>query len=411
MDNKNSNLPQGVITSDKVNPQNNPVGEKKVKIKIPKVNKKTIVIAAVAVLVIFVIFCFFKSGKVSNIFGGGNKEEEDKVIEVDVSTEWGKAYALEAQKLYKEKEIDHFDMAFINLDDFNEPEMIIKFTDENEKEYTRIYHIDSTSKQVQVSKEFSNAEIKYIYSLLDGDSFFYLNIKRDNKYGTYTLCSKIVAGTVVAPDISATNEKQLNQFADNYVVANYSIVYYEVKKDNYAENFRTMHDRYDKYSEEIFDLKYEMKDKYQKDNKKIIDEKPYLVTGNYHLTYGDYSHVPSIGADGKEVDSSFAGTTITLKNDGTVIVKGFTYKYTVTGNVLNLNNGSTITVKDFDFFVISDDGGNNFKCNNPYVDPQAENKQDQNNTNQEGNNNSNQEDPNKQSDNNSQKENENNNNE
>ena len=55
-DNKNSNLPQGVITSDKVNPQNNPVGEKKVKIKIPKVNKKTIVIAAVAVLVIFVIF-------------------------------------------------------------------------------------------------------------------------------------------------------------------------------------------------------------------------------------------------------------------------------------------------------------------------------------------------------------------
>lgn len=390
MNNGNNNIPQGVITSSTLNPQQNnsnnnnvqPQTKKKLSIKVPQMDKKKIVLLVLLLFVGFIVFCFVSSGKGKTLFNKNKEAEEYKVVEVDVDTEWGKEYGKIAQELYKEKEINRFDMAFINLDDLREPEMIVKYLDAEEKEFIRIYHIDDRNGKAKVSKDFGKADIKLLFSLVDGKSDFYLNIRNENKYGTYTLVSKIVAGTVVAPDIQATNEKQLNAFTEDFVVADYAIIYYEVKKDNFLENFKTMYGRYEKYSEELANTKLELFQKYNESVKKKVDEKPYLVTGSYHLTYGDYDFVPQMNVDGSYIESKYSGTTIVLKNDGTLSIGGVPYKYSINGNVLTLDNGFTIKVNEDDHFILSDEGGSLFVCKNPYVMPEEDddgNKKETNN--------------------------------
>ena len=377
MDNQNNGLPQGVITSNTLNPQTPVQEKKKLAFKKPNLNKKTIIIIVAVVVGCFILFNLFSGAK--GLLNKNNQQpEEEKIIEVDLPTEWGKNFAIAAQSLYKTYEIDRFDIAFINLDFANEPEMIVKYKDKTDKEFIVVYHIDQRNGKAKESKHFGNADIKLIYSLIDGEAEFYINIINSNKYGTYTLLSKVIAGTVNNPDVSAMNDKELNAFIEKYVVANYSIVFYQVKKDNYEENFKTMYGRYDKYAEEVNNQVQELKDKYGSEVKKETDDKPYLVTGNYHLTYGDYEY-EAVKATKKaeEAESSYANTIITLRADGTVVIKGLSYKYTVSGNLLTLENGWTIKVDDDDHFVLSDEGGNKFVCKEPYEEPKVEDPQEQ----------------------------------
>ena len=366
MDNQNNGLPQGVITSSTLNSQPTAAPQKKkLAFKKPNLNKKTIIIIVAVVVALFVVVNLFSSGK--KLFNkNNNQQQENQIIEVDLPTEWGKTFALEAQKIYTTYETDRFDIAFINLDFANEPEMIIKYIDKAKKENIVIYSIDQRNGRVKESKHFGSADIKLLYSLVDGDAAFYINIIKSNKYGTYTLLSKVIAGTVVNPDILATNDKEVNAFAEKYVVANYSIVFYQVKKDNYAENFKTMYERYDKYAQEVKDKINELKDKYGKEEEKTTDDKPYLVTGNYYLTYGDYEHEPVSNKKMDDVESTYANTIATLNKDNTIIIKGITYKFTVGGNVLTLENGWTIKVDKENHFVLSDEGGTAFICKDPY---------------------------------------------
>ena len=370
----NNDLPQGVITNDNVNAsqqQPSTDGKKKFTFKKPNLSKKQIIIIALVFFVAFILYCFFASGKGAKVFGNNNSKQDDKIINVDVDTEWGKEYATEIQSIYKEKEINSFDIAFINLNDMDEPELIVKYVDSYDKEFIKVFYIDPKNGRVRVTKEFSNADIKMLYSLIDGTSDFYLNIITSKKYGTYTLFSKILAGTVVGADINATNEKQLNEFADKYIVADYEIVYYQVKKDKFAENYKTMYERHEKYENEIIELKQKLKEQYQNMTKKDVDEKPYLVTGNFHLTYGEYEHVPVKDINNQDITSSYAGTTIILNNDKTINIKGIVHKFIVNGNVLTIDNGSTIKVNSDDNFVLNEEGGTLFKAKNPYVDPNA----------------------------------------
>lgn len=366
MNNQNNGLPQGVITSSTLNNNQPATNEKKkMAIKKPSFNKKTIIIIVAVILVLFLVVKLFSSGK--KLFGNNDQQnEEEQLIQVDLPTEWGKTYALAAQSIYSTYETDRFDMAFINLDFINEPEMIIKYKDKTDKEFIVVYYIDQRNGKAKESKHFGNADIKLIYSLLDGESNFYLNIINSNKYGTYTLLSKVIAGTVVTPDISAKNDKELNAFIENYVVANYSILYYQVKLDNYAENFTTMYDRYEKYSQEIKEMREELTEKYASEVSKKNDDKPYLLAGRYQLTYGDYEYEEISNDETDNVASSYSNTIVTLNRDGTVVVKGITYNYILNGNLLTLDNGLTMTVDKDDHFVLSDEGGVGFACKNPY---------------------------------------------
>ena len=392
----NNELPKGVITSDKLNNADQPVETSKKKFNFKKpnfnnINKKKLLLIVVILFVVFILYCFFASGKGKQIFNNTATEEENKIIEVDVDSDWGKEYALGAQTLFEEKEIDVFDVAFIDLDNKGEPEMIIKYLDKTQKEYLKILYLDPRNSKVKYSKDFNNADIKLIYSLIDGDSDFYLYISNDKKYGTYTLTSKIVGGTAFAPDIKATNEKELNEFVENYVVSDFEIVYYQVKKENYAENFKTMYERVEKYAKEISEEKSSLDKKYKDQVKKKIDENPYLVTGYYHLTYGEYDYIVSADSttgysdDGANQDNNAINMVIVLNNDGTIKIDGVSYKYSVNSSVLYIDNGSSIRVIANDKFILSDDGGMTFESRNPYVEP-VNNDNGENNSNNNDNN-------------------------
>ncbi len=156
-----------------------------------------------------------------------------------------------------------------------------------------------------------------------------------------------------------------------------------------------MYERIDKYASEISDIKSSLNDKYKDQVKKKIDNNPYLVTGPYHLTYGEYDYVmpkdPSAGYKNDEEneqneENSTSGEVIVLNNDGTIVIGGKTYRYSVNSNVLNIDNGSSIRVSANDKFTLSDNGGMNFQARNPYVEP-VDNQNNNNDSNNNVNNN------------------------
>ena len=139
MENQNNETPQGLITNETVKAQEpvqaQPTAPKK-KISF-KMNKTTmIVLGVVVVLAIIFVIGSLKSG--NGILGLGKKDNTDPnakvIVDVDVETTWGKKYGERVQELYyshlldgKEENIDRFDLAFVNVDFLDSPEMLVKY--------------------------------------------------------------------------------------------------------------------------------------------------------------------------------------------------------------------------------------------------------------------------------------------
>ena len=389
MDNQNKETPQGLITNETVKQEQqvpvSPVPQTQAKPTQPvkgkkfnfKMDKKTLIIVAIVVVVLMIVFALSgKGGK--GLFGGGKNNQVDpnakNIVAVDVDTTWGKKYAEVSQELFynylldgKEQNIDRFDVAFINVDFTDAPEMLIKYRDVNNKEYFLMYYYNKKNR-LKESKHFTSFDIKLLYSYQDGDANWYVNIINGNinKYGTYTMLSKVVAETVIAPDIKATNDKELNDFSENYAVSDYKIIFYEVKKESFEKDYRTIYDRVYEYANAIDAEKENLKNQYGKEEKKEIDTKPYLVVGNYKLVYGDYKYSPMKRVDGSFIESKYSNTTIKINNNKTISIGNTVHKYTMNGNVINLDDGSVIKVSENDEFTFDVEGGILFKAVRPY---------------------------------------------
>ncbi len=377
MENQNNETPQGLITNETVKapevaPQPTAPAKKKLSFKM----NKTTLIVLIVVVVLLVIFAAgsLKSG--NGILGLGKKNNVDPnakvIVDVDVETTWGKKYGERVQDLYygflfdgRETNIDRFDLTFVNVDFLDAPEMLVKYKDKNDKEYLIVYYFDAKNR-LKESKHFSNSDVKMLYSFELGQADWYVYIAKDNRYGTYTRLSKVVAETVNAPDIKVTNDTEVNAFSENYAISDYKLVFYEIKKESFQENFKTIYDRYYDYANEIDAHRDKLKEEYGKEEKKEYDENPYVKIGGYNLVYGDYKYEPMKTVDGREIKSSYADTIITINRDKTFTIGGKTMKYTVNGNIVTFDDNTYLKILKNDEFTYSVEGGILFKAVKPF---------------------------------------------
>lgn len=387
MNNTNNGLPQGVITNNNTqktpgviaptppsaqNPQNLVTNQPKKKVEYSKRNNGKLIVIVILLAIVSVLAYLVMSGKKS-IFTPKKEEEKKEIVAIDLDTDWGKKFSVDAQRLYEDREIDVYEVAFINVDFKDYPEMLIRFTDKYEKNYMLVYSYDKNTDNVNISKLFSSASIKLLYSLRDGYSEWYMSVKPTDNYFTYTRLSKIVSGKVTGSDIKSSNDKELNEFRNTYAISNYDPVFYEVKKEKFEESFKTMYERTTQYDEEIKKERTALDEKYRSSVKKYEDEGEYLQTGKTHLTFGGY--VQYVNPESNYVpNAKYNGFVITLNRDRTINMNGAIYKFTIENNVLFLDDGTIIRVNYDDKMQIDTDGGVVFTCLNPYIPPEEPKK-------------------------------------
>ena len=371
--NENNNIPQGLITNDKINLENK-VSENapknKVKINFSNKGNMKIILGVVIIAIVAIVLYTLMSEKKLGIFNKNKAPEPVEIVALDLDTRWGKEYSVVAQNVYEQQEVDKIDVSFINLDFTDEPEMIIKYLDAAEKEYMVIYSIDNVTGTPKNTKTFSNATLLMMFSLKDGDCEWYLNIASGKKYGTYTRLSKIISGTVKSTDEDVRTDKALSEFNERYIKSEYKIVYYQVNKDKFEENFRTIYGRFNEYDDKIFEEKKNLESGNAENVIKRHDEGEFFDTGGYYLSFGQYDYVPVKNAEGVEVTSKYNQYVITINRDGTFSMNGEIHKYEVHGEYITLDNAESIRVIDNNTIIYDVEGGIKFTAHDPYVKPE-----------------------------------------
>ena len=326
-----------------------------------KVNNK-IVLLALLVLVIFGGGYYFmgksKMPMVNNNPNNGNPEgnAEANIIKIETGSKWADEYSVQLQKYYDT--FDAVDVTFIDLNFDDTPEMIVKYT-EDKKENIQIFYFTEKTNSVTSTKAFPNSDIELIYSLYDGKSRFYLHIKNTDKYGTYTEAPRLIAGTVYKVDIEATNDKAVTDFKEHYVVSDYKLTYYEVKKDSFEENFKTILERKDRYASEISEARDKLEEENEDRVEKIVDDKDSLESANFKLVYGKYLPDENRITDGSINDNIY------LNNDGTLKIGSKEYRFDLQTNYLILDDGTRFKIIGNDSFMIEDNGGIIYRAENP----------------------------------------------
>ncbi len=343
-----------------------------------QINKKTIIIAVAVLVGIFIVYNVFLKGAVSfNVgIGKNNQQKQEEKIQLKLKDEWANKYALSVQDLFNGR--DSFDLAFYDLDFDTNPEAIVSYV-ENDVENKIVYSLDGITGNVANSKKFSNSTINILYSLEDSDAYWFLKVTKRDNYVTYTRLSKVIEGTVMAPDIDCTTDKLLNDFKNKYVVSEFKPIFYTINKKSFEKDYTTIYERYDEYDEKVKDEIADLKTKYA-DSKieRKTDENSYLQLDDFRVSYATFT-----GKKVEIIDNERKETTLTLeiKNDGTLILEGKEYKYTTVNNVINIDNGKVLTASKDNVLTYNDYEGVIFTTDAvlPEKDNNQNNNQDQNN--------------------------------
>jgi len=372
--NNKDNLPDGIIRPGDAGDSNEP----KEKFEYSKKsNKKTLFLIILVLLVFFGIYYFTQNkNKIVSVL---NKKEEEK-IDIDVGSDIGNKYGEVAYSVYDNYEVDKFDLAFIDLNNSSDTEMIIKLNS-NDKDLLIIYYIDSETNNIKNTRTFTNTDIELLYSLKDKVAEWYLHVTTTKPYGSYTRCSKILDGTAKSADIKTTNDTEIKAFEEAYVKSSYNVIYYEVKKESFLEDFKTMFDRISKYNEEINTEKENLINKYNDVNIDVEDIEDEIKIGEYTLLYGTYNY--QVYDSEKEIEEAkekgtyyinetYVDKHIILNRDSTITIDDTKMKYTYNGNLITLDDGREIRVVDNNIFVLNENGGIRYVIDSSYIKEESE---------------------------------------
>ena len=318
--------------------------------------KPNIVIIIVIVLaVIFIAYNFMT--KVNFISNNVNKEEEEfKAVEIETGKSWGDKYAYYVQRLFNTT--DKFDITYIDFNMDDVPEAVIKYSTEIEED--SIWVLSLSNNEVNESKVFSNASFRLVYSSLTDKVDWYIYIRQSDKYGAYTLMSKILSNSALDSDIKATNDREIANFNKYYVVSNYNQKFYEVKKTSFEDDLKTSVNNYSGYQSDVD----EAIDKLYNDNKAAnvdddLDESEYLSVGSFVLHYGEYVTNIPLYENGNEVGSN--EKIVSINKDGTITDGENVIKLNVYGTSVSLENGISFKVTDNDTFIYGANNGYEYK--------------------------------------------------
>lgn len=314
----------------------NKVGNPNMNNKKTKSKKGTNILLIFLVVVVLIIgYLILNPGGVAIPGLAPNSEVADKI---DTGTSWGNQYAKYLMENYKD--YNNYDIAFINLDFTDVPELLIKYKDSAGKENLRVIY--SVNKEILSTKNLQNATVHLIYSLetKEVDWYVRIGISTNKEFGSYTKLAKMINGTAYNSDIKASTTSEKDKYLKNYRDGNYKIVFYNLKNASFEEDITTVVSRYSEYNKKINNLvdnlKEEFKDEVFEEEKEIIqgDLNTHLTLANYKAKYGLYSYT----------DSNNVVTKIILNKNKSVYVMKDLYSFEVVGNTLKLENDQTIIV-------------------------------------------------------------------
>ncbi len=315
-------------------------------------NKSRLVIILVVLLAVG--FFLYKSLPGLNLkLPGSSKEPGSENFKIDTGYDWADIYANYIHTYYDEFELKAMDITFIDFNEDGKPEMAVKHPDKQGNYLVRVYQINN--KEVTETKSFYNSQFKLIYSSISGNINWYIYIGTTGKYGSYTLMSKILKGDAKDSDIKATNETELTSFNKNYLASSYKPNYYEVKRSKFADDYKTIAERYKGYND---DAKL-AKNKLEADTANWLQEqqtgnvKTSITVNGFVLRFGEYKAKVNITELGvvKEIEK-----TIILK-DGYLVVNGSEVKYTAYPSFITVADGTAFRVLDNNQFTYGNDGG------------------------------------------------------
>lgn len=352
--NENVNIAPSVNqnSNQDVNNGNGPVQQNTFKIK-----KKPNIVIIIVILAIVGFIAYFMLTKVNFVTTNPNSEDEEKKkIAVSTGENWGDKYALYVQSLFDM--VDQFDITYIDFNRDNTPEAVVRYSTDTEENLTWILMINND--EVSETKVFYNASFKLLYSSVTDDVNWYIYIARSEKYGAYTLMSKILDGTALDSDIKATNDREIASFNASYVASSYDQSFYEVKEESFAEDFKTSVSKYSGYLDETNEAISKLLD----DNKASLptpeeDTNEYISIGEFMLHYGDYvTEVPKY-ENGEEV--GVEERIISVNRDGTITDGDNIIKFEVYTGSISLETGISFKVTGNDTFVYGQGTGLEYK--------------------------------------------------
>lgn len=316
-------------------------------LKDPRKNKKTVIsIIGGLVLVVVIVLVISLSNKYNL---GGPKVNEDGTIAVDTGTKWGDVYATFVQK--ELGEISPYDVALVDLDFNDTPEMLVKYKDVSNKDTLKIFYI--VEDEVFSTKYFHLYSLHLLYSMKTKDVGWYIHISTNGDYGAYTNLAKMINGETLDSDIKTNTEKMLETFKKSYVDAKYKIVFYQINNNSFEKDIKTVISRYNEYEKSINAAIKKLKsDSESKEYVPEVDDKNYesletLAVKGRKIAFGTY-----LGNVTDKVTGTVTESYLVISRDGTIMYNNQIYPFEI--------DYSKIVFGDY---TIDATANNSFMCN------------------------------------------------
>ena len=339
---------QQVVQSDVQQPiDGTPIANVGTPLKPKKKINKTLIILLIFVIIFGGVMLMMNQGTNPNNNGNDGEITEEE-IKVNTGSKWGDLYLTYMEK--NKKDLDTYEIAFIDVDYSGTPEMFLKYKDKTDLETLKILYIEDDS--VYETKYYHDYRIRYIHSLKDHTTDWYLFLTSTKHYGTYTMISKMIDNMAFDSDIKATNDNELIQYGKRYYDTDYEIVFYNIRRDSHEDDFRDFVAKYDGYNKKVIETKEKIENKYKdyevKEETVVVQDSVNLAGRSYKFGIY-YAEIPL-----NEEDNIPAHTgAIVLNKNGTMIVDGTLYTYTVKDveGSLELGHGVSVTLKGSNVFL------------------------------------------------------------
>lgn len=320
-------------TTEPVIEANQPVQEVEQPVKQKKKINQTLIIVIVAGVVLAVVALLLSQGaKGGNVYQ--DEEEKEQEIKVKTGTDWGNKYL--TYMLKNKPNLETYEISFLDVDDNGVPEMFLRYIDNTDIVTLKILYIEDDD--VYETKYYHDYRIRYIYSLKDKTTSWYLFMTTTKHYGTYTMISKIIDKMAFDSDIKATNDQELIQYGKAYYDTDYELTFYNIKKDNHENDYKNFIKKYDSYVEKMDEVRSKVEEKYK--DYEYSEDKPVVldsvsISGRIYKYGNYYAQIPA----NENEDIIEHTEVIVLNDDGTIILRGVLYKYSIS------NKGDTIELK------------------------------------------------------------------
>ena len=306
---------------------------KKPNIKMDKKQGKKLFLVLVIVLAVILVISL--NNKFHLVGPNPNKQQ---MQEIKTGKSWGDKYIKIIQTEFKDS--PNLDIMFLDIDNNETPEMLVKYKDEYDNDTMKIFYIEG--KKTLSTNYFHNYSLNVVYDTRSKDAFLYLHIDNDGS-GFYNRLDKIVTRESTSTEIDVSNKTLQIEFNNFYREELFKVEFYQINLKNLEADFKGAMEKLasnqKKYAKQLDTFKEKNKDE-KPHYEKQEENKEFIIIKGHLLKYGKYRSI-AVNRDTLKEEEHI----LELKYGGELVFDGDVYSYKVEHNTLVVNNE-----EEFEFF-------------------------------------------------------------